>query len=356
MSTTYNEGANKLMTAPYSTTFENLFSIELETLDGKTVKEVSEVTVCLASAAPHSEETLEYRRLDLSKNLEAKFREKVQNFLSSYGKIWLGSGRAIYPYQGDSKLEEHEVEYVDIAAESYAFIKTQIQPIQAYQDKLSFGQDDTVFTNGLRFYVIVVKPLHNPQDMVYFYRFYNRRQLLSQSRFFGAIWRGENEYDLVSEPTLIFDNNIDCISRGNDLFILKKDNFHSIFRFLEELEKSVAVAGTNIHKQLTQIQVAVDGYDDFVNDCKKNRLKMAMLNNIAKKPYLKDLTPAKIQRVVERLDKNVVGEEFLTTFTKEQKLLYDAKRPWVLLKLLSDSYLWSEMTSLGYDVNAKREL
>ena len=356
MSTTYDEGANNLMTAPYSATFENLFLLELETRDGKTVKEVSEVIVCLASAMPHDEETLEYRRLDLSKNLEAKFREKIQNFLTSYGKTWLGGCRAIYPYQGDSKLEDFEVEHIDTSDESYAFIKKQIQPLSSYQDKLSFGKDDTAFSNGLRFYVIIVKPLNNPQDMVYFYRFYNRKQLLSQSRFFGAIWRGENEYDLVSEPTLIFDNNVDCISRGDDLFLLKKDNFHSIFRFLEELEKSVTVAVTTISKQLTHIRVAVDGYDEFVNDCKKNRLKMAMLTTIAKKPYLKDLTPAKIQRVVDRLDKNVVGEEFLTTFTKEQKLLYDAKRPWVLLKLLGDSYLWSDMTEIGYDVNAKREL
>ena len=356
MATMYDEGAHKLMTAPYSTTFENLFSLELETLDGKMVKEASEVVVCLASVMPHSEEALEYRRLDLSNKLAAKFREKIKNFLTSYGKIWLSGGRALYPYQGDSKLEEHEVEYVDTSAESYAFIKKQIQPIPAYQDMLSFGQDDATFVQGLRFYVIVVKPLHNPQDMVYFYRFYNRKQLLGQSRFFGAIWRGENEYDLVSEPTLIFDNNVDCISRGDDLFILKKENFYSIFRFLEELEKSVTVAVTAIHTQLQQIQVAVEGYDEFVNDCKKNRLKMAMLSNIAKKPYLKDLTPAKIRRVVERLDKNVVGEEFLTAFTKEQKLLYDAKRPWVLLKLLGDNYLWSDMTEIGYDVNAKREL
>ncbi len=154
----------------------------------------------------------------------------------------------------------------------------------------------------------------------------------------------------------VMNEPLDCISHGDDLFILKKDSFHSMFRYLEELEKSADAAVTSIHTQLTQIQVAVDGYENFINDCKKNRLKMAMLNNIAKQPYLKDLTPAKIKRVVDRLDKDVVGEEFLAAFTKEQKLLYDAKRPWVLLKLLADSYLWSDMTVLGYEVNGKREL
>ncbi len=342
------------MNAPYGATFEDLFSLELEKLDGKKVVDACDVTVCLASTM--QQDTLEFRRLELSKNLEGKFREKIRDFLATYRKTWVSGGQVIYPHQSDSKPEEHEVEYVNLIEEDYAFIKAQVDPLRAYQDKLPFRQDETAFVNGLRFYVIMVKPLNNPQDMVYFYRAYRSRQLLSQSRLFGAIWRGENEFDLIKEPTLIFDNSIDCISRGDALFMLKKESFHTMFRFFEELEKSVNIAVTSIHTQLTHIQVVVDGYDSFVNDCKKNRLKMAMLNNIAKKSYLKDLTPAKIKRVVDRLDKNVVGEEFLMAFTKEQKLLYDAKRPWVLLKLLGDSYLWSELTMVGYEVNGKREL
>ena len=83
---------------------------------------------------------------------------------------------------------------------------------------------------------------------------------------------------------------------------------------------------------------------------------MNMLTGIAKKPYLKDLTHVRMQRVVHRLGRDVLGDAFITMFEKEQKLLYDTKYPWALLKLLNDSYLWSEMTSLGYDVSDKREL
>jgi len=342
------------MIAPYRLLFKDLFSLELERHNGKKVVDVCDVKVCLASATSQNEDALEFRQLELSKKLCEKFRSKIQDFLVTYSKIWANGGQVIYPYQGDSRPREHEVEYLYV--NDYQFIKEQIKPIMAYQDMLSFQSDEKTFVDTMRFYVIVVTPLNMPQEMVYFYRFYNRKQVISQSRFFAAMWRGTNEFDLIDENALIFDDTIDCISRGDNLFILKKDHFHSIFHFLEELEKSVDSAVTSIHTQLTQIQVAVDGYDDFVNDCKKNRLKMAMLNNIAKKPYLKDLTPAKIQRVVDRLDKNLVGEEFLRAFTKEQKLLYDAKRPWVLLKLLGDSYLWSDMTEIGYDVNAKREL
>lgn len=339
------------MIAPHVSLFEDLFSLELEKQNN-----ACDIHVCLASTVLQGEETLAFRLMNLSDKLSAKFREKTYTFLEDYKKTWINGGRVVYPYQGDSKPQEHEVEHLRSDVEGYQFIKKQIQPLQAYQDLLFFQDDDKTFINNLRFYVIVVKPLSNPQDMIYFYRFYTRKQVLSQSRFFGAIFRQTNEYDLIEEPTLLFDDNIDCIGRGDDLFILKKDNFHSIFRFLEEVEKSVNTALTSIQTQLAQGRIPIEGYDNFANDCKKNRIKMNMLHNIAKRPYLKDLTPAKLKRVIDRLGKDVVGDEFITTFEKEQKLLYDTKRPWVLLKLLNDSYLWSDMTALGYDVNEKRAL
>ncbi len=344
------------MIAPSVSLFEDLFSLEVEKPLGSKAEETCDVHVCLASTVQQGEEALAFRMMNLSEKLTDKFREKIHNFLRSYGKTWASSGRIIYPYQVDSKPQEHEVEYLRSDAEGYQFIKKQMLPLQAYQDFLSFQDDDKTFINNLRFYVIVVKPLSNPQEMIYFYRFYNRKQLLSQSRFFGAIFRATNEYDLIEEPTLLFDDNIDCISRGDDLFILKKENFHSIFRFLEEIEKSVNTALTSIQTQLVRGKIPIEGYDNFANDCKKHRVKMTMLNNIAKKSYLKDLTPAKMQRVIDRLGKDVLGDDFITTFEKEHKLLYDTKHPWVLLKLLNDSYLWSDMTLLGYDVNEKREL
>ncbi len=344
------------MTAPYSSAFQDILSLDLGKFDKKKGTDGCDIHVCLVATDFSNEDALEFRRLELSKALTARFREKVGKFLTEYGKTWLTSGSVIQAYQGDSRPEEHEIEYVNLADSHYTFIQQQILPLTAYQGMLSFMPNEKKFVEKLRFYVIIVKPLNRPQDAFFFYRSYNLRQVLHKSRLFGAFLSMDNEYDVIDDSALLFDDNIDCVSHDNDLFVLKKDSFHQMFRFFEELKKSVDVAVADIQTQLTHMKVAVEGYDSFVNDCKKNRLKMAMLNTIAKKPYLKDLTPAKIKLVVDRLDKNVVGEDFLTAFEKEQKLTYDAKRPWVLLKLLADSYLWSEMTSVGYDVGDKREL
>ncbi len=340
------------MIASYVSLFEDILALDVKQLP----ESACDVHVCLASTVQQGKETLAFRRMNLSNKLAATFRTKIQDFLVDYNKTWISGGRMLYPYSGENRPQEHEVEHLRADAEGYAFLQQQIAPLQAYQDFLFFQDDDKTFTNNIRFYVIIIKPLSNSQEPLYFYRYYTRRQLLKQSRYIGAIFRDTNEYDLVEEPTLLFDDTIDCISRGNDFFILKQDNFHSIFRFLEEVEKAVGVALTTIQTRLVHEKMPIEGYDNFAVDCKKNRLKMNMLTSIAKKPYLKDLTPARMQRVVHRLGRDILGDAFVTTFEREQKLLYDTKHPWALLKLLNDSYLWSEMTSLGYDVSDKREL
>ncbi len=337
------------MIASYVSVFEDILSLDLR-------QSTSDVHVCLASTVQQSDQMLDFRRMNLSRKLGDKFREVLQNFLTDFNKTWAGGGHVLYPYSGDSKPEEYEVEYLRADTNNYEFMKEQIAPLQAYQDFLFFQENDKQFIKNIRFYVLVVKPLSNSQEPILFYRFYTRRQLLKQSRFIGAVFRDTNEYDLVEEPTLQFDDTVDCISRGDDFFILRKENFHLLFRFLEELEKSVDLALDTIHTSLKQGKVPIEGYDDFVHDCKRHRVKMNMLTAIAKKPYIKNLTPARIRPVVQLLGRDVLGDDFITMFEHEQKLLYDTKYPWALLKLLNDNYLWSQMTDQGYDVSGKREL
>ncbi len=337
------------MIASYVSLFEDILSLDFS-------QSTSDVHVCLASPVQQGDEMLAFRRMNLSSKLATKFRKELQNFLTDFNKTWVGGGRVLYSYRGDSRPQEHEVEHLNANAQSYQFMKQQIAPLQAYQDFLFFEEHDKAFIKNIRFYVLVVKPLSNAQETIFFYRFYTRRQLLKQSRFIGAVFRDTNEYDLVEEPALLFDDTVDCISRGDDFFILKKENFHSLFHFLEEVEKAVSVALTTIQTQLVQGKMPIEGYETFALDCKKHRVKMNMVHAIAQKPYLKDLTPARMQPVVKRLGKAVLGDAFITTFEQEQKLLYDTKYPWALLKLLNDSYLWSDMTALGYDVSDKREL
>jgi len=308
------------------------------------------LSVCLASVQP-DEDVPAFRVLELSPRLTEKFRnEMVIAVLAEYEKKWRSGDLALYNYDAGGKLDDDEIEHLDFSAPEYESILKQIEPLQSLPDIGTFQEDEPEFVSGLRFYVIKIQFIHD-HEPVYFFRSYAVKNLLSKSRFLPAIWRGQNEYDVIDEPVLLFDKHIDCMSRGSSMFILHKENFHHIFRLLEEVMKTAKHA-----LNLIKVRVPIKNFDTFALHCERHPQKMAKLKNISKKPYFKDLTIDKIKKVINKMNKDDLGQEFMRALDYEQMLLYDEKKPWMLLKLLDDDYLWSEMTELGYEVDGKREL
>ena len=80
--------------------------------------------------------------------------------------------------------------------------------------------------------------------------------------------------------------------------------------------------------------------------------KLAKLRNIANKPYLPNITMEDIKRTIARnkLNVEIVNEN------GEDKIKFDPKDKWVILNILDDAYLESEMTHLNYEVNSKKLL
>jgi hypothetical protein len=76
---------------------------------------------------------------------------------------------------------------------------------------------------------------------------------------------------------------------------------------------------------------------------------MAKLANVARRPYLANLTADRIRQVIERYH---LAPEVLNA---EGKLVHDStpKRRWLILRILDDSYLESLMTNLHYEANSK---
>lgn len=96
----------------------------------------------------------------------------------------------------------------------------------------------------------------------------------------------------------------------------------------------------------------IDNFEAFAQDCEKHIVKMRKLKNIATKPYLSGITIGHIKKVVKKynLDLKIEGDE------GEEKVVYDPRNKWVLLRLLDDDYLWSMLTEQSYEVSGKREL
>ena len=332
------------MEVQYKDILEGIFALLTED------RKACSVAVCLA-AVQSDEDLPAYRVVELSPRLTDKFRDEIAlPFLAELHKKWLSAGLVLYNYDAASKPHADEIEHLDFSKPGYETIKKQIEPLQSLPDMGTFQEDERQFVSGLRFYVIRLQ-FNGDHEPLYFFRSYAPKNLLSKSRFLAAMWRDQDEYDVVSQPVLLFDKHIDCMSQGSSLFIFHKENFHYLFHFLEGVMKT-AKHTLNVIK----VRVPIKNFDKFSRHCERHPQKMAKLKNISQKPYLKDLTIDRIKKVINRMNKEDLGEEFIRAINEEQILLYDEKKPWMLLKLLDDDYLWSEMTEIGYQVDGKREL
>jgi len=244
-------------------------------------------------------------------------------------------------YDPGARLEHHEVEYLDLSANSA--VKQQIDSLASLPGLKLFALEKT-FLEGLRFYVIVAQPKRGKP--IYFFRSYTQKKELHRSPFIGAMLV-KGHFDTVKNPLFLFDCNVDCMSRGNQMFIFSKDKFQKIFQFFEMLLASATATLAAI-----KTQVPISNFEDFEQSCQGHVQKLAKLNSIAQKPYFTKLSMARIKRVIKEFDLAIKT----TKLGGKEMLLFEPSDKWAILHLLDDYYLGSSMTGLKYGANSKRIL
>jgi len=299
-----------------------------------------EVQLCMAALLP-DKGSPDFRRVTLGQGVAASFGEITAQVLSKLGKQLSHDHLVLHWYEAGTRPDPHEVECLDLS--KHASIVKQIFGLSDIAALGSFDEDDT-FTEALRFYVIVLRPKQgNP---IFCFRTYSPRKELSQSKLL-AITLQKGHYDRFNERLFLFDHYIDCFACGQNIFILKKDNFQKIFQFYEELVKTASQTLKAI-----KAQIPIDDFSAFEAACQGHLQKLAKLKNISGKPYFKKITMGDIKRVINRysLPIKMVGKG------KNEKLHFDTSDKWAILRLLDDDYLESVMTRNLYEVNSKRPL
>ena len=316
--------------------FENVLS-DILALDVKTCN----ITICLASIR-QGDTVPRFKLLDLIQDITDVFQDVVTAVIEQYKKEWQRNASFLRPFDVVAKLDEHEIEYLDIS--TYDAITKQIELLSQPSDFKPFMEEEE-FSENLRFYAIVVQP-PNSQAII-FYRRYTHKRMLSESPYFvmKRLLTNDHQYNRVKEPAFLFDKHIDCIGRGKDMFILRKDAFYYIFSFLEELEKSadqtLAIIGA---------RNLIVNFSAFSKACKENRNKLFKLKNISIQSYLNTIT-------IEDVEKSIVKHNLTVPIELRQgrrMLRYDPKDSYGILKLLDDDYLSSDMTRRNYEANSKR--
>ena len=298
------------------------------------------LAVCLASC-PKGAETPQFEYLQVTDALLGVFRDVARATLAALAAEWRAGDVVLRAYAAESKPGDEEIEHLDLAA--YPTLQQQIASLaQVYT--LNVFEADKAFIANLRFYAIVATPPDG--DPITFFRIYTPKKELSRSHLFAAFFR-DGQYDTVREPIFLFDSHLDCIACGDDLFILNKSNFQSMFRFFEVVRRNAQQALATLRAQLP-----IGNFDQFAHDCEGHLVKLVKLQNIAAKPYLARITIADLRRVIVRHSLRLE----IQVIEGREVVVYDPADKWALLKLLDDDYLHSRLTNLDYEANGKREL
>ncbi|MHB8597778.1 MAG: Kiwa anti-phage protein KwaB-like domain-containing protein [Ktedonobacteraceae bacterium] len=318
-------------TTDYKGVFNNILSIDLNSCT---------INVCVASVSK-TEATPHFQRIKITEEVGVDFRGIIEDFIKKYRSEWNADELLFPEYAPQSDPDTYEIEHISLSA--YNILLEQISPLLSLAGVEVFDEDKK-FVADMRFYVIAIHP---PQgDPVYFFRIYEAKKLLSQSKCLG-IWLNNGSYDRITTPVFFFDEEIDCMSQSGIMFIFNKTNFQNIFQFFEAVRIVAREALDNI-----KINVPIQNFDEFARDCEGHITKMRKLKNIATKSYLSKITMDHIKEVIKRNNLPVKTVEE----NGKEMLVYDRKERWVILKLLDDDYLWSLLTEQCYEVTGKREL
>lgn len=303
---------------------------------GNTTAQVSPVHEQADAALP-----LAFEKLLMTDNLTESFRETIQGLLVRFQEKLQKDDLLFYAYNTETQTAEHEIEYLHMS--DYTSLAEPINTLSLLADMEAF-QDRPAFSNGLRFYAIIVQPMQG--ESIYFFRAYERKRFLRKGVL--AILDG-GVYERVDAPTCLFDDEIDCICYGGMMFVLggAKTRFQNMFRFYEDIRQIA-------HETLDTIQqhVPIQGFDAFVTMCVSDPQKLRKLKRIASKPYLQSVTIDDIKKVITHSKLSIPVVEV----NGKEQIVYDEKNKWLILNLLDDNYLESLMTHMHYEVSGKREL
>ena len=297
------------------------------------------VTVCLASVS-NDDNPPKFQRLQISEDLTEDFRNVAQTVIEKRQKNKGNGDLVLRAYDAGSKPDSHEVEYVNLS--QHYFIKNQITSLSSLANVPIFTKENE-FISGIRFYVIVLQPKQG--EPIYCFRLYSQKKELSRSPVFAALFT-EGHFDRVKQPMFLFDHHLDCVSRGENMFVFHKDKFQKIFRFFEMVLKTAKSTLKTI-----KAKVPIYNFDEFEKACEGHLQMLAKLKNIANKEYLKKITMADIKKIIKEFPQ--LGVQKKKKNGKEM-LVFDPSDKWALLRLLDDDYLKSLMTGQKYEVTGKR--
>ncbi len=313
-----------------------------ETIVGGTINLVVSLASVRKEPTNHGGALPQYQQLQLAPTLAQRFQEIVAAALD---KVMAGveDGGNIGDYNTGAELHEDVLWHLHVVEGQN--VARQRDPLSSCKDFEIF-EEHKDFIKGLRYYVVSLQARDNPEaPFIHAFRFFGEGFELNRKRW-AAIrtGRGRGYYEALQAHGFLFDNEIDCFCYENDMFVLNKDTFQKIFRFYEQAQEDARRSLYSL-----QQRIPISNVDEFVAACDRDARLAVKLADLEKQPYTHALTMAHVKRIINR---NGLPIEIIEKDGREM-LVFTTANKWIMLHLLSDDFLDSPMTGLGYKTSNK---
>jgi hypothetical protein len=296
-------------------------------------------SVTLALAGPSSAaEGLTYQSLNITNEVAKQFLVAATDFILDTAASIESGDAVLSPYDPGYKPDAHEIEFLELTEEAdkavFAF------PVGASTPLID---PSLKFVDGVRAAITILEK--DDQRVAVFRRFSRNKELLRSGNFLLRLVG--HRFERLAEPTLQFDLGVDVIVTPNHVFSFNRFALEQVFRFRDMLR---SMADQTISEIASRVPIA--NLDEFRKACLGDPNKLAKLRNIARRPYIGDISLDKLKEQIDRckLSVKIVQEN------GTPKLLYERRDGWAILSLLDDAYLDSLMTGNLYEANSKRQL
>jgi hypothetical protein len=181
----------------------------------------------------------------------------------------------------------------------------------------------------------------------FFFRAFSPAAELGRKRGVALVLRG-GTFRTVTDRIFLFDENVDCVVYGGVIFVLRSRDYRRIFEQLDALRREAGTAAAEVEKR-----VPIVNADEFVAACSTDSRLAEKVLAIRRRPYYDQLSVSLLEPVIRDFDLDV--QTVVDGGTR--KLVFDARPEgrFLILKLLDDDYLRSQMTERRYEVNSKLE-
>jgi len=285
-----------------------------------------------------------FYRADLGVGAAKSLRDIVETRLHDLKRDILNSDVTVQPYYQPARLEDREIEYLNLVEVSE--LRSRLTPLETPK-KLDTVTDEDLISPNMLYYVISVRPQNGP--WLHLFRLVTRGSQPQRTKVAFIKGHATGYFDTLSDPVYLLDpRNIDCMLRGEHLFIIDKVNFERMFALGDDAQESARTVMDYISCRLPFANV-----DDFILACQRDRRMAAKVAGMKGVPNLDQLSIEKAKLAKERYDLDIEIEQ---AANGTERLRFIPRYKWQYVSIICDEYVTSPYTGQDYESNSKRPI